>query len=166
MTMHLPKFGTNQSHPKPAKTTWKNCETIQNNLKLQNWGNLEFSNSFCFSNFKPNSQMLVFWVNKYQLSNLLTKFCLKPILQVLISNLTLVLENFEPKFEKFGHFGANSINFQILTKFLMYPFRRDWFQIWHWFSKISSTILQIWAFLAEKYQLFNLNQINSFNLTS
>ena len=145
-------------------TSQKSCKTSQSEPKFPNCGNMEFSASFFFSNFEPKCPYL--GPKKFQLSNLLTKFCLKPILQVLISNLTLVLENFEPKFEKFGHFGANSINFQILTKFLMYPFRRDWFQIWHWFSKISSTILQIWAFLAEKYQLFNLNQINSFNLTS
>ena len=42
-----------QINPNPPKTTPQNCETIQNDPKIQSWGNLEFSTSFCFSNFEP-----------------------------------------------------------------------------------------------------------------
>ena len=111
-------FTKNRNDPKKLQNEPKRAKIS----KLRKYG------IFCqLLFFKFRAQMPKFGYlgpKKFQLSNLLTKFCLKPILQVLILNLTLVLENFESKFRKFGHFGPNSINFQILTKFRMYPFRR------------------------------------------
>ena len=55
--LKLPK--TSQNESKPVKETKiyrkdpENCETIQNNTQFQICGNLEFSTSFCFSNFDP-----------------------------------------------------------------------------------------------------------------
>ena len=43
---YLLKPGTSQNVTKPAETT-------RNDTKVQNWGNLEFSTSFYFSNFEP-----------------------------------------------------------------------------------------------------------------
>ena len=52
---------TSQNEPKPAETTQnypKRLQKTANNPKCQNWGNLEFSNSFCFSSFKPKCSNL------------------------------------------------------------------------------------------------------------
>ena len=51
LNSYLLKPETSQNNPKPAKTTQKNCETTWNDPKFQNWGNMEFSTSFRFSNF-------------------------------------------------------------------------------------------------------------------
>ena len=54
-----------RKHRKPAKTTPKNCETIQNDPKSQNCGNLEFFNCFRFSNFElkcPKSKSINFLI--------------------------------------------------------------------------------------------------------
>ena len=47
---------------------------------------------------------------------ILTKFCLYPVLKVLISNQTFVFENFKPKFPDFGVVSQKKNNFLILTK--------------------------------------------------
>ena len=61
---------------------------------------------------------------------------------------------------KFGYFGPRSINFLIFQRnFTCILFRIYWFQFWHWFSKVLSPNLQIWAFWVKKYQLSNLNEI-------
>ena len=106
--MYLLKPRTSQNQPKrhetsrndlkPAKTTLKNCETTQSDPEFQHWRNLEFSTSLGFSNFKPKCPNLRISGKKYQLSNLSTKFWMYPNSNVVISNLTLVFENFEPKF--------------------------------------------------------------------
>ena len=90
---------TNQNKPKPVKTTSKKCKTTQDHPKFQNLGNLEYSTSFYFSNFGPKcSKFGILDENLYyRISNLLTKLCMHPISKVLISNRTLVFENFEPK---------------------------------------------------------------------
>ena len=46
---------TSQNKPKPAETTQKS-KTTRNDPKFQNWGNLEFSTTFRFSNFEPKCQ--------------------------------------------------------------------------------------------------------------
>ena len=43
---------TSQSEPKPVKKTQINCEATRRDPKFQHWGKLEFSASFCFSNFE------------------------------------------------------------------------------------------------------------------
>ena len=53
--------------------------------------------AFIFQTSSPNAEIWVFWAKKFQFSNLLTKFYLHPISKMLISNLALVLKNFEPK---------------------------------------------------------------------
>ena len=37
----------------PKRTPKTNRETIRNDPKFENWENLVFSTSFCFSNFEP-----------------------------------------------------------------------------------------------------------------
>ena len=79
---YLLKPGKSQNYLKPAKTIQlqpKRSElaetTQENNQKFQIWGNLEFSTSF------RSSQILVFWLKKYQPSNHLTRFSLHPFLR-------------------------------------------------------------------------------------
>ena len=57
---YLLKPGASQNELKPDKTSrsqpkqpQKNNKTTRNDTKFQNWGNLEFSTSFPFSNFEP-----------------------------------------------------------------------------------------------------------------
>ena len=78
---------TSWNSHKPAKTTKKSCKTTPNNQKFQSWGNLKFSASFHFSNF--GAKRINFLI--------LTKFCMYPILNVLISNLLFGFEKLEPK---------------------------------------------------------------------
>ena len=68
-----------------------------------------------------NAQFQAFWAKKYHLSNLLPKFSMFAISKVLISNLTFVSQNYEPKCPSLGILGQKKINFLILTKFRMFP---------------------------------------------
>ena len=128
----------------------KKSETSQNDANFKNWGNLEFSTSFGFSNFEskyPNVGILGKEVSTFESFNkilpvtyfegadfksdicfqkflaqipkyknfgpktitllILMKFCLYAISKVLISNLTLVFEKFEPKSPNMGILGQN-----------------------------------------------------------
>ena len=128
----------------------KRSETTQNDANFKNWGNLEFSTSFGFSNFEPkcpNLGILGKEVSTFESFNkilpvpyfegadfksdicfqkflaqipkfknfgpkaitflILMKFCLYAISKVLISNLTLVFEKFEPKSPNIGILGQN-----------------------------------------------------------
>ena len=108
-TFHCPyllKPGTSRNDP-------KKCETTQNFKIGEIWN---FLLAFVLQTLSPNAQIWIFSINKYQLSNRSTIFCLYFISKVLISNLALFFENFEPKF---GHFGSKGITFLILAKFLM-----------------------------------------------
>ena len=67
---YLLKPRTSQIDLIPAKMIQTNWETTRNDPKFQNWGNLEFSTSFCFSNFGPCTRIWAFCAKKYQLSNL------------------------------------------------------------------------------------------------
>ena len=85
---------TSQNKPKLAETAInqpkrqkKSCKTTPNNQKFQSWGNLKFSACFHFSNF--GAKRINFLI--------LTKFCMYPILNVLISNLLFGFEKLEPK---------------------------------------------------------------------
>ena len=49
------------------------------------------------------------------------KFCMCSISNVVISNLTLVFENFQPKSPNMGILGSKNIDFLIVTKFCLYP---------------------------------------------
>ena len=55
----LLKSRTSRSQSKQAEISRndrkkkKKCETTQNDANFKNWGNLEFSTSFGFSNFEP-----------------------------------------------------------------------------------------------------------------
>ena len=57
--MYLLKPRTSQTSQNDPKQPLKNHRTIQNDPKFQNWGNLE-----------PSYSNWIFWVEKYQRSNL------------------------------------------------------------------------------------------------
>ena len=67
--------------------------------------------AFVFQTLNPNAQIWVFWAKKYQLFNLLTKYCLYFILKVLIWNLTLFFEIFKPKCPYLGFLGQKVSSF-------------------------------------------------------
>ena len=115
--------------------------------------------TFVFQILGPNAEICVFWVKKYQLSNLLTKFCLYAISKVLISNLTLIFENLESKCRNLGILGQKVLTFESEQNFEGTLLWMCWIQIWHCFSKILSPNAQVWAFWVKKYQLFNLDEI-------
>ena len=71
----------------------------------------DFLQVFVLQTSSPNVQIWLTWGKKYQLSNLSTKFCLYFISKMLISNLTLVLESFEPKYPKLGILGQKLLTF-------------------------------------------------------
>ena len=64
---------TSRNDPKLPKTTSKNCKTTQNVKTGEIWN---FLIAFVFQVLSPNAQIWVFWIKKFQLFNLLTKFCL------------------------------------------------------------------------------------------
>ena len=79
---------------------------------------MEFSTSFGFSSFERKCPNWIFGAKKYQLSNLLTKFCLQHILKVLISNLTFVfISHSNPQIREFG---TQKDYFLILATFCLY----------------------------------------------
>ena len=85
------------------------------------------------------AQMPKFWhfVPKSINFLILAKFRIYHISNVLISNLTLVFENFKHKFPNMGILGQKESSF---TRTLI---QRSWFEIWHLSSKISSPNPQI-----------------------
>ena len=113
---YLLKPGTSQSEPKPAKTSWNqpkqpeasrnDPQKLRNDQKFWNWGNLEFPTSFRYLNFEPKAQIWAFWDFL-----ILTTFCMYSILNVLIANLSFVLENFEPKSPNLGVLGLKVLTF-------------------------------------------------------
>ena len=121
-SFYLLKFGTSQNQPKPvetsrngskrAKTTSpknsKQPKTTQNFKSGEIWN---FLLAFVFQISSPNGQIWVFWIKKYQLSNLLTIFFLYPILKMLISNLTIFFKKFEPKCPNFEILGQKVSTF-------------------------------------------------------
>ena len=95
---------TSRNKPKRTKTPppKKKCETTRNDPKLQKCENLEF-----FTDFQiliPYAQICHFGP-KSIIFLILTKFCMCPILKVLISNLTFVFKNLEPKSKHLGILG-------------------------------------------------------------
>ena len=120
--------GASPNDPKPAKTIRNQPKRPKKNEKQpEETENVQigeiwnFLLTFVFQTLGPNAQIWVFCTKKYQLSNLLTKFCLRPILKILIWHLTLFFQKFVAQMPKFGYFGQRSINFVILTKFCMHP---------------------------------------------
>ena len=102
-------FTKTRKEPKPAKTTRNQpkrtkkiakCPKTTKNFKINEIWN--FLLTLVFQTSGPNAQIWLFWAKKYQLSNLSTKFCMYPISNELISNLTLVFENFESKSPNMG----------------------------------------------------------------
>ena len=99
---YLPKPRTSQNKPKPAEITKTKLRKDPKQSKISKLGKFGI---FYFSFFKFLAQILKFrhfGAEKYQFSNHLTKFCLYSISKGLISNLTFVFQNLEPKCPNLG----------------------------------------------------------------
>ena len=158
----LKRAETSRNDPTPAKKIKKSCKTTGYDAKFHNWGNLELSTIFRFSDFQPKCSNLGILGQEILTFNFLTKFCLYLNSKVLILNLNFFFFKFWAQIPKFGHFVQKSINFLILTfthNVAFTHFWMCWFQVWHWFSKILSPNPQIQAYSSKKHQLFNLNEI-------
>ena len=98
-TWNQPKWAeTSRNNPKPAKRTQKNYEMTQNFKFGEIWN---FLLSFVFQSLSPNAQIWAFGPKSINFL-VLMKFCIHPILYVLISNLSFVFEYLEPKFPNLG----------------------------------------------------------------
>ena len=67
-----------------------------------------------------------------------TKFSKYIISEVLISNLTC-FQKFRDQIPKFGHFGSKLFNLKEIFSCTL--FRKCWFQIWHSFSVLLSSLI-------------------------
>ena len=114
-----------------------------------------------FEKFRAQMPKLRHFRSKCTIFLMLTKFCLYTISKVLISNLTLVFKNVEPKYPNLDILGEKVV-ISNLNKISHEPFFEGAdFKSDIAFLQILSPYPQVWAFRAKKFQLSNLNEILS-----
>ena len=74
----------NPNHPKQPETTRKDRKKLQNDPKFHNWGSMEFPTSFRYFKFRVQTPKFGHFGPKSIDFLILTKFCMYPVLKVLI----------------------------------------------------------------------------------